>query len=106
MKEKEPQSILVVDDDEAVAELTRRMLQAMGHSCTVVPGGKEGLGRLEKDNFDIVLSDITMTGMNGLEFMKNAKERYPHLDFIIMTGYTSEYSYSSIVKAGAIDYVG
>ena len=106
MKEQEQQSILVVDDDEAVAQLTRRMLHAMGHSCTVASGGKEALTRLQKDNFDIVLSDITMAGMNGLELMKKAKEKYPHLDFIIMTGYTSEYSYSSIVKAGAIDYVG
>ena len=47
MKEQEPQSILVVDDDEAVAQLTRHMLRAMGHSCTVVSGGKEGLQRLQ-----------------------------------------------------------
>jgi len=57
------------------------------------------LERLQREDFDIVISDIAMTGMNGLEFMNKAKERYPRLDFIIMTGYTSEYSYCNIIKA-------
>jgi PAS domain S-box-containing protein len=106
MKDQEPQSILVVDDEEALAKLIGRIVRGMGHSCSVVSSGEEGLERLQRDEFDIVLSDISMTGMNGVEFMKKANESFPHLAFIIMTGYTSEHSYSSIIKAGAIDYLG
>ena len=105
MKDQELQGILIVDDDEAVEEVTTRMIRRMGYSCAAVSSGEKALENLQEENFDIVISDIAMTGMNGLEFMNKAKERYPHLDFIIMTGYTSEYSYSNIIKAGAIDYL-
>jgi PAS domain S-box-containing protein len=105
MKDQEPQSILIVDDDKAVERATTRMISRMGYSCAGVSSGEEGLERLQREHFDIVLSDIAMTGMNGVEFMHKAKERYPDLDFIIMTGYASEYSYSSIIRAGAIDYL-
>ena len=105
MKDQKLQGILIVDDDEAVENVTTRMIRSMGYSCAAVSSGEEGLERLQREDFDIVLSDIAMSGMNGLEFMNKAKKRYPHLEFIIMTGYTSEYSYSSIIKAGAIDYL-
>ena len=105
MKDQELQNILVVDDDEVVEEVTTSMIRRMGYSCAAVSSGEKALERLQRENFDIVISDIVMTGMNGVEFMNKAKERYPHLDFIIMTGYTSEYSYSNIIKAGAIDYL-
>jgi CheY-like chemotaxis protein len=93
MKDQELQGILIVDDDKAVEEVTTLMIRRMGYACTAVSSGEKAMERLQKENFDIVLSDIEMTGMNGVEFMNKAKERYPHLGFIIMTGYTTEYSY-------------
>ncbi|MDY6951913.1 MAG: response regulator [Thermodesulfobacteriota bacterium] len=105
MKDQEPQRVLIVDDDEQVRRMTARMVFNMGCPCLTVSSGEEGLARLAEGHFDIVLSDIAMEGMNGISFMKNARERYPHLDFIIMTAFTSEYSYSGIIDAGAIDYL-
>ncbi|MBW1796566.1 MAG: PAS domain S-box protein [Deltaproteobacteria bacterium] len=105
MKEQTSPRILVVDDDESVRKTTTRMILRMGYPRDAVSSGEEALEKLQRERFDIVVSDIAMEGMNGLEFMEKAKERSPQLDFIIMTGYTSEYSYTDIVKAGAIDYL-
>jgi PAS domain S-box-containing protein len=105
MKEQEPQSILIVDDDEKVRNVTIRMVLKMGYPCLGASSGEEGLARLQREGVDIVISDIAMTGMNGVEFMNKAKERHPNIDFIIMTGYISDFSYTNIIKAGAIDYL-
>ena len=105
MKEQTSPRILVVDDDESVRKTTVAFILKMGYPCDAVSSGEEALERLQREHFDIVVSDIAMEGMNGLEFMKRAKERFPQLDFIIMTGYAAEYSYSHIIKAGAVDYL-
>ena len=105
MKEQAPQRILVVDDDEPGRKATTRMILKMAYPCDAVSSGEEALEKLQREHFDIVLSDIKMEGMTGLELMKRARQRFSQLDFIIMTGYTSEYSYTDIIKAGAIDYL-
>ena len=105
MKEQEPQSILIVDDDEKVRNVTIRMVLKMGYPCLGASSGEEGLARLQREGVDIVISDIAMTGISGVEFMNKAKEKHPNIDFIIMTGYISDFSYTNIIEAGAIDYL-
>ena len=105
MKDRPSQGILVVDDDELVRKATVALILKMGYACDAVSSGEKALARLQTEDFDIVLSDVVMNGMSGMEFMKRAKEGFPQSDFIIMTGYTSEYSYADIIKAGAIDYL-
>ncbi len=60
---------------------------------------------LGKQEFDLVVSDIKMDGMNGIELMAEAQKRCSHLDFIIMTGHATTYSHSDIIGAGAADYL-
>ena len=105
MKDRPSQRILVVVDDELVRKATVALILKMGYACDAVSSGEKALARLQTEDFDIVLSDIAVEGMNGLEFMKRARERFPELDFIMMTGDTSDYSYTDIIKAGAIDYL-
>ncbi|NVM20887.1 MAG: response regulator [Desulfobacterales bacterium] len=105
MKARQLQKILIVDDDQQVRKATTRLIAWMGYPCFSVSSGEEALERLQTEHFDIAISDISMEGMNGLELMKEAKERFPQMDFIIMTGYASEYSYTEIIQAGAIDYI-
>jgi two-component system response regulator HydG len=73
VKDQELQNILTVDDNEAAERATTRMIRRMGYLCAGVSGGEEGLERLQREHFDIVLSDIAMTRMNGIEFMHKAK---------------------------------
>ncbi len=97
--------ILVVDDDTSLREMLGRVLPGMGYGCEVASDCSSALEKLRLDTFDLVISDIRMGGKGGLELMREAKELYPNLDFIIMTGYAPEYSYSDIIDAGAIDFI-
>lgn len=104
MQDRQVKNILVVDDLESTRNLLHRFLTLSDYMCETAADSQEALGLLAEKHFDMVLSDIKMQGMDGLELMVRAKELYPHLDFIIVTGHADEYSYSSIIKAGATDF--
>jgi len=97
--------VLIVDDDERVVASMREFLKRVGYVCKVALDGFEALMILQKHSFDLVISDIVMPGLDGIQFMQQAKGFFPDLDFIVMTGYASEYSYVDIIDAGATDYM-
>lgn len=99
------ENVLVVDDEEGVQEVSMEFFQKIGCNCKVASDASEALTMLHKHSFDLVVSDIAMPGTDGIQFMKEAKKTFPHLDFIIMTGHTSEYMYEDIISAGATDYL-
>jgi response regulator RpfG family c-di-GMP phosphodiesterase len=98
--------ILVVDDEEACRSMSQLCIAGMGYLCEVAGSCEDALEKLGQAHFDLVISDIRMSGKDGVELMREALAIYPHLDFIIMTGFSVEYSYSDIVNAGATDYLG
>jgi two-component system, NtrC family, sensor kinase len=71
--------VLVVDDEEPVAQLLARLLRDLGHQPTVVSSGAEALETLERESFDLILSDIKMPGMNGFELHHAIRQREPEL---------------------------
>lgn len=97
--------ILIADDDEQFRNAIRTFLGHKQYDCHAVAGADEALKALEGGSFDLVISDVNMPGMDGVELMKSVKNSMPDLDFIIMTGYASEYSYGDIINAGASDYM-
>lgn len=105
MADKPSKYILIVDDDETVLTTVRESLQDIDYICEVASNSAEALTIVHKYPFDLVILDIVMPGMDGLQFMQEAKRSFPHLDFIIMTGYASEYTYADIIDAGAADYM-
>jgi len=105
MAEKSPKYILIMDNEETVRTTVREFLQKIGYNCGVASDPSEALILLHKHPFNLVISDITIPGTDGIRFMQEAKRSFPDLDFIIMTGYASEYSYVDIIDAGAADYV-
>jgi len=105
MKTSPPKCVLIVDDEETVLAVTQEFLLRMGYACDVALSAYEALEKLHKQHFDLVISDIVMEGKDGMELMQEAKRTYPQLDFIIMTGYASEYAYVDIINAGAADYM-
>jgi len=94
-----------VDDEEVLLQAMGEFLQKLGYNCEVAMDPIEALEILRMHPFDLVISDISMPGMDGLQFMQEAKKSFPLLDFIIMTGYASDYEYVSIIDAGAADYM-
>ncbi|TYT73388.1 response regulator [Desulfobotulus mexicanus] len=99
------QKILVVDDDPALRQLLHRMLTREGYECCLAIDGNEALAEVRKDLPGLVITDISMHGMDGIEFMKTLHREYPALDVMVMTGMSERYNYADIVDAGASDYV-
>jgi putative two-component system response regulator len=97
--------ILVVDDEEAYLMLLRQFCLQLGISCEVAVNAEEALDKLRGSHFDLVVSDIKMKGKDGITLMREAHTELPHLDFIMMTGYVPDFSYSEIIAAGATDFI-
>ena len=96
--------ILVVDDDEAVGRLIQRLCRKNGYACSLASNGKEALDLLEKEKADVVITDIVMPGMDGMELTKKIKDRYDS-DVIIMTGFAEEYAYDQAIEVGGSDFL-
>ena len=78
--------ILVIDDEEEVLELLDTYLGSKGFEIETCKSAQEGLDALRDASFDLVLSDIKMADMSGLEFLKAARATYPTMGIILMTG--------------------
>jgi diguanylate cyclase (GGDEF)-like protein len=105
MIDKKDAKILVVDDDELVRVTLNVLVSSLGYSCMVACNGKEALRVLEKTPVDIVLSDIVMPEMDGLELLARIREDYKKTDVIIATGFSERTNYADVIKAGAMDFI-
>lgn len=81
--------ILVVDDDPAILALCQRILAAEGYTVIEAKRGEEALAKLELDNFDLLLTDIRLPGLNGLQVTERLRERNLDITVITMTGYSN-----------------
>jgi DNA-binding NtrC family response regulator len=82
--------ILVVDDEPIVRELTVEILRRSGHSPQGVPSARHALELLDRESFDLVVSDVVMPEMTGVEFLYELRERRPELPVVLMTGGSKE----------------
>lgn len=98
--------ILVVDDDIAFCSLLQTFLTKKGFDVTNSFTGKDAFDIINKDTFDIVITDIRLPDSDGLEILKTVKEKSYQTPVILMTGYTDIKTAVSAMKSGAFDYVG
>ena len=82
--------ILVVDDEAVVRELTVEILRRNGYEPQGVPSAKHALELLDQETFDLVVSDVVMPEMTGVEFLYELRERLPELPVVLMTGGSKE----------------
>jgi diguanylate cyclase (GGDEF)-like protein len=99
-----PTSILIVDDDIAIKESATAYLKAMKYNVKSALNAEKALEILTSFKADLVLTDVMMQGMDGLELTRRIKESYD-IDVMVMTGYSAEYSYENAVQAGASDFI-
>ncbi len=78
--------ILIVDDDEMVLDALTAVLGRAGHEITVAVNGREGLYLHERQPFDVVVTDIVMPDMDGIEMIRNVKQRSPQVAVIAISG--------------------
>lgn len=81
--------ILVVDDDPAILALCQRILQVDGYTVVEAKRGEEALAKLETESFDLLLTDIRLPGLNGLEVTQRLRDRHLELTVVTMTGYSN-----------------
>ncbi|HKJ97463.1 MAG TPA: diguanylate cyclase [Desulfotignum sp.] len=97
-------AILIVDDDIAIKDSVEEYLTLLSYRVQSASSAEEALERLEAFPADVVLTDIMMQGMDGLELTRMVKDKYD-TDVIVMTGYSADYSYEEAVKTGASDFI-
>ncbi len=98
-------SILVVDDEEPIRHLLTVVLTDRGYAVRAVPGGEQALQELAAREYDLVLSDVRMAGMDGMALLREVLRRHPGVTVIVMSAYGSHETALEAMKAGAYDFL-
>lgn len=104
-EERSETRVLVVDDDPMIRQLLEEALIMEGFQASTEPGGKEALEALSGGSFDVVITDLSMPGMNGLELIRLTNEGHPHVPKIIITGAGTMEDAIEAIRIGAYDYI-
>ncbi len=96
--------ILVVDDEKPICDIIQEAMKHFGYSCLSAMSGEEALKILEKNKVDIVITDIKMPGMSGIDLTTIVKSNYDS-DVIVMTGFAEDFTYEQIIEKGASDFM-
>jgi putative nucleotidyltransferase with HDIG domain len=97
--------VMLVDDEAAIGELLSEWLSAQGFLCRTCTSGDEALKWLERESFDLVISDLRMPGMSGLALLQEVRSRFPRTSFIAATGVDDVTVGVQAMKQGAADYL-
>jgi DNA-binding NtrC family response regulator len=97
--------ILIVDDEQIARENLEHVLRREGYETVSVSDGISAIGELEKEEFDLVLTDIRMQPVDGLEVLNRARELYPNIEVIVITGYASVSTAVEAMRKGAYYYI-
>ena len=97
--------ILIIDDEDIVLKSCRRILGKEDIEMDFAYSGEEGLECTDEKNYDIVITDLKMPGIGGMEVLKTLRERKPEVTVIVFTGYATVESAREALKMGAFDYI-
>jgi two-component system response regulator HydG len=100
-----PLDVLVIDNDKDHAEAVAESLSRIGYRCTVAVSGPEGAKLVEDRPFDIIITDLMMGGVDGLEILRRAKENSSDVEVILITGHASISSAVAAMQQGAFHYL-
>jgi len=96
--------ILVVDDDDVIRETLCELLSA-DYSCQTADTAEKALSKLQAQQFDVVLTDISMPGLSGMELLNRVVDLYPGTPVIIISGLSDQEQAQSLISGGAFDYL-
>lgn len=98
-------NILIIDDDETILDSCRQVLEKEGHKVKTAKNGKEGLRLVDEDFFHLVFCDLKMPGMDGMDVVRQIKEKNPEVPVVVITGFGSIESAVAAMKEGAFHYM-
>ncbi len=96
---------LLVDDDEFIRDSLKIACTTKGCSLRVAETAEEGLQAVKEEQFDIIISDFRLPGMNGLDFLKLATATHPAAVNILITAYRDEYMFSEAIRMGVTEFI-
>ncbi len=97
--------ILIVDDEVLIRESLQASLVHAGHETKTVDNGERALDELDRDDYDLIITDLMMDGIGGIELIEKVREKDPTLPIIIITGYGKLESAVEALRLGAADYL-
>jgi len=98
--------ILIVEDDASMREVLAFFLSNEGYDIQTAESGEQGLSMLRQDDFDLVMTDLKLGGISGLEVLKGVKNTSNAIEVIVITAYSTVETALEAIKKGAFDYVG
>ena len=93
--------VLVVDDEESIRDLCARVLSRAGYTVITAPSGEDAVALLTREAFALVISDIRMPGISGLEVLERAKATYPEIRVVLITGFGTPQMLARAQQSGA-----
>ena len=97
--------VMVVDDEENIREVLSNYLESMNYEVDTTEDGQEALNKYQKGDFDLIISDLLMPNIDGLELLKRIREIDKDVIFLMITGYPSIETAVDAIKKGAYDYI-
>ncbi len=98
-------SVLVVEDEQIARENLTHVLTAMGHDVTALPSAEEGLRELDKKDYDLVITDLMLPGMDGISMLERIRAQYPFVMVIVVTGHATVSNAVTAMQKGAHSYI-
>ena len=105
MLEKREANVLLVDDEEQFLDVLTQRLEARGLKVKAVTNGEDAVKQVEDHNFDAIIVDLAMPGIDGIETLKRIKKKRPDLEIIMLTGHATVKSGIAAMKLGADDFL-
>jgi DNA-binding NtrC family response regulator len=99
------EKILIVEDEDTLCESLKRVLSKEGYAVDIAGSSESAFDLLEKTSYDLIITDIILPGISGIELLSKYKKRNPAQKVIIMTAYASLETAVEALKAGASDFV-
>ncbi len=100
-----PYKIMVIDDEPEICNILKEFLEGLGYQVFTANSGPEGLKLISQNVVDVLILDLNMPGMHGLDVLKKVKHTYPDISVIILTGFPSINTAVESMKLGAYDYL-
>ncbi len=97
--------VMVVDDEENIREVLSSYLDTLGYEVVTASDGQDALDKFEEGTFDLIVSDLLMPTIDGLELLKQIREKDRNVIFLMITGYPSIETAVEAIKKGAYDYI-
>src|SRR6478752_7650517 len=97
--------VLIIDDEPNHAEVVAESLERVGYDCVVATSGAEGARRIERDEPNVILTDLRMDGVSGLDIVRKAKQELPDAEVVVITGHGDVQTAVEAMRAGAANYL-